>query len=561
MHRNRVLWSAALGIGLGIGASACNGLLGNDSVSLWGGADSGRNDGTLRETDDGASLGMEGGDGTADTPIADASGDTSLGAGSGTASDGASDSGTEGGVCTDECFAGQTECASSGGAIQKCDVRTNGCTQWVTTSTCGPHQTCTGGSVPSCTCTSSICAQTGTACQNGQTLATCAIDGNNCAYVASTSMCPSPQSCSGTPPSAVCSATCASSCTSGQTSCVSGGLATCTLGSNGCRAYGAPAACGTLQSCTGAAGSSACTCNTDPVCSAAGKICTSASASATCSTDTQGCIYESGSSACTNQTCASGVCTGVCGPGQTHPIACGNCGVDTQTCSGSGAWQDATCTGQGVCSQNATQSCNTYGTQTCGSSCTWGTCSCASAPVCTPNATQCAGNGVQTCNSCGQWGSAVACPASTPSCNAGSCGQPLSCQQSLAGLTNCGSASESCCTSPQVPGGSFDRTYANSGDGGTGEADPASVSGFRLDKYSVTVARFRQFVTAWNNGSGYLPADGSGKHAYLNGGMGLMNSGAPGTYEAGWSAANDSNVAPTTTNLDCAYMTNQPTTW
>ena len=112
-----------------------------------------------------------------------------------------------------------------------------------------------------------------------------------------------------------------------------------------------------------------------------------------------------------------------------------------------------------------------------------------------------------------------------------------------------------------MPGGSFDRTYANSGDGGTGEADPASVSGFRLDKYSVTVARFRQFVTAWNNGSGYLPADGSGKHAYLNGGMGLMNSGAPGTYEAGWSAANDSNVAPTTTNLDCAYMTNQPTTW
>ena len=32
-------------------------------------------------------------------------------------------------------------------------------------------------------------------------------------------------------------------------------------------------------------------------------------------------------------------------------------------------------------------------------------------------------------------------------------------------------------------------------DGGpTGEADPASVSGFRLDKYLVTVGRFRQYV-------------------------------------------------------------------
>ncbi len=50
-------------------------------------------------------------------------------------------------------------------------------------------------------------------------------------------------------------------------------------------------------------------------------------------------------------------------------------------------------------------------------------------------------------------------------------------------------------------------------------ADPASVSGFRLDKYQVTVGRFRQFVAA--SVAGWRPAAGSGKHAHLNGGQGL----------------------------------------
>jgi sulfatase modifying factor 1 len=72
-----------------------------------------------------------------------------------------------------------------------------------------------------------------------------------------------------------------------------------------------------------------------------------------------------------------------------------------------------------------------------------------------------------------------------------------------------------------------------------------------LDKYLVTVGRFRQFVKAWNNGSGYLPAAGSGKHTHLNGGQGLANSGDPGTYETGWSTSWNSDVDPTNANLAC----------
>jgi formylglycine-generating enzyme required for sulfatase activity len=102
-----------------------------------------------------------------------------------------------------------------------------------------------------------------------------------------------------------------------------------------------------------------------------------------------------------------------------------------------------------------------------------------------------------------------------------------SCAPGGPGMTNCGpggSGTESCCTSLEVPGGTYFRTYKSEADGGpTGEADPATVSGFRLDKYLVTVGRFRQFVAAWNGG--YYPAAGSGKHTYLNGGLGLANSG------------------------------------
>src|SRR4029077_1898672 len=89
----------------------------------------------------------------------------------------------------------------------------------------------------------------------------------------------------------------------------------------------------------------------------------------------------------------------------------------------------------------------------------------------------------------------------------------------------------------------------NSGSGPTGEADPATVSSFRLDKYLVTVGRFRRFVNAWNNGSGDAPPAGSGKHTHLNGGLGLANSASVGTYEPGWVASDNRNIAPTNDNI------------
>ena len=156
---------------------------------------------------------------------------------------------------------------------------------------------------------------------------------------------------------------------------------------------------------------------------------------------------------------------------------------------------------------------------------------------CQNGTTRCQFNGVQACVD-GTWGNVVACDPTTPSCNDGVCGQPASCQTPTNGTTNCGpggSGGESCCTSLEVPGGTYDRNYDIVDGGATNLSDPATVSGFRLDKYLVTVGRFRQFVNYVLDG-GALPANGSGKHTYLNDGGGLVNSGNDGglPYETGW---------------------------
>ncbi len=96
----------------------------------------------------------------------------------------------------------------------------------------------------------------------------------------------------------------------------------------------------------------------------------------------------------------------------------------------------------------------------------------------------------------------------TDACANSSCPQVTSCTQLLA---NCGTPpTDNCCNSPLVTGGTFKRQYVV----------PTTVSNFRLDKYEVTIGRFRPFVDAVI--AGYTPAPGSGKHAYLPSG-GLIN--------------------------------------
>jgi formylglycine-generating enzyme required for sulfatase activity len=80
----------------------------------------------------------------------------------------------------------------------------------------------------------------------------------------------------------------------------------------------------------------------------------------------------------------------------------------------------------------------------------------------------------------------------------------------------CGaSANESCCLVKPVEGGTFYRSY--DGAGFTDSSAPATVSAFVLDRYEVTVGRFRAFVEAGQGTQASPPAADAGVHPHLTG--------------------------------------------
>lgn len=173
------------------------------------------------------------------------------------------------------------------------------------------------------------------------------------------------------------------------------------------------------------------------------------------------------------------------------------------------------------------------------------------------------------CGGCG-----VACPTAV-ACVSGRCAcaappsggaAPASCASGGAGVNDCGACGEDCCASLSVPGGTFGRTYKSDSTGQLVTVS-ATVSAFRLDKYPVTVGRFRPFVGAWK--AGWRPAVGAGKHAHLRGGQGLVDTtpGAAGGHEDGWLESYVSNVDLSDASLQqCSlggFISNLPTyfTW
>jgi formylglycine-generating enzyme required for sulfatase activity len=107
----------------------------------------------------------------------------------------------------------------------------------------------------------------------------------------------------------------------------------------------------------------------------------------------------------------------------------------------------------------------------------------------------------------------------------------------------CGPArNDNCCSSLPVPAGTYFRSYDTAGDGGSGDQGwPASVSDFRLDKYAVTVGRFRAFVMAGKGTRSSPPAAGDGAHAQISG----------SGWDAGWNVSLVADQATLITALRC----------
>jgi formylglycine-generating enzyme required for sulfatase activity/outer membrane protein assembly factor BamB len=111
----------------------------------------------------------------------------------------------------------------------------------------------------------------------------------------------------------------------------------------------------------------------------------------------------------------------------------------------------------------------------------------------------------------------------------------------------------SCCESPAIPGGAFDRSHDVAGDAASGStAAPATVSDFRLDRYEVTVGRFRAFVNAGMGTAARSPAAGDGAHARIPG------SGWDPAWNASLPASSDALVASLACEPTLATWTGAP---
>jgi len=118
----------------------------------------------------------------------------------------------------------------------------------------------------------------------------------------------------------------------------------------------------------------------------------------------------------------------------------------------------------------------------------------------------------------------------------------------------CGaSGSDSCCNSLLVAGGTYYRSYDLASDANSGNMSyPATVSNFRLDKYEVTVGRFRAFVNAGMGTQSSPPPPGAGAHARIAG------SGWDASWNASLAMDNAVLVAAIKCDSTCQTWTDTP---
>jgi formylglycine-generating enzyme required for sulfatase activity len=112
--------------------------------------------------------------------------------------------------------------------------------------------------------------------------------------------------------------------------------------------------------------------------------------------------------------------------------------------------------------------------------------------------------------------------------------------------STCGSAHNvSCCDNPAVPGGTYFRSYDAAGDSGSGTmSDPATISAFHLDRFEVTVGRFRAFVAAGLGTQANPPVASAGAHKNLP---------ASG-WDTGWNASLTTNLTALIAAVKCSSL-------
>lgn len=164
--------------------------------------------------------------------------------------------------------------------------------------------------------------------------------------------------------------------------------------------------------------------------------------------------------------------------------------------------------------------------------------------ACVVGARDCSGNQARLCDSAGQWQVSETCGGTKPICAEGLCQpNPPSCTGLAA---NCGASSaSSCCGTREVEAQSFLRSY----DGVLypDSSYAAQISSVWLDRYEVTVGRFRKFVDAGGGLKSTAPAAGAGAHPKIAG--------------SGWMGSFNGELSSNTSALKAALACNALATW
>jgi formylglycine-generating enzyme len=263
------------------------------------------------------------------------------------------------------------------------------------------------------------------------------------------------------------------------------------------------------------------TCNTGQYISSAG----SATTNRTCSSCAAG-SYSTGTNAASCTTCTT------CNAGTYASTACS--ATTNRACTACGADSYSTGTNAASCTTCATCNAGTYASTACSATTNRACTACAAGRYST-------GTNAASCPTCTAACSAAAGTFESTACSVTTnrvCTAFPSCQGLAA---SCGaSANDGCCKSPTVagtaPGAPFYR--------GTDTSYPATISTFALDKYEVTVGRFRKFVAAYAG----PPAAGAGAHPLIS--------------NSGWQTAWNSSIAADSVALTTAVQCNASTqTW
>ena len=213
--------------------------------------------------------------------------------------------------------------------------------------------------------------------------------------------------------------------------------------------------------------------------------------------------------------CLDGACTGVCKPG-----------VDVR-CADDAPLQPQVCTAEGQWAPDPAQ--NDGGP--CDYLCENGKCG----GECVANTgVKCEDNVPYSCTAASTWLAGSEC---TDACRKGKCDPVTSCAPGLWCVDT-----TSCCVSDVVPGGTFQRGYP--------WPDPgvdlsAHIAPFRLDRFEVTVGRFRKWLDAYDSAK---PAAGAGKNP--------NNADDPG-----WDAAWNTNLVEHAPDVATALGSCENSTW